>query len=103
MSLNFDCAHSIDLSLNENQLKEVRFSFDDQERYVWYYTPHPQNGLLIFDMKPYQRKLSYDLLELSYSSSGYKTAKSIINLNTLDHKNNLFNLKKYLPNLKIIH
>ena len=70
-------------SLNKNQLREVRFSFDDLERYVWYYTPHQQNGLLFFDMKPSQRKLFYDLLELSYSSDGYKTAKSIINLETI--------------------
>ena len=45
-------------SLNENQLEKIKFPFEDNERYIWYYTPHPQNGLLIFDMKPYQRKLS---------------------------------------------
>ncbi|MDG2101882.1 MAG: DUF3500 domain-containing protein [Dehalococcoidia bacterium] len=70
-------------SLNENQLEKIKFPFEDNERYIWYYTPHPQNGLLIFDMKPYQRKLSYDLLELSYSSNGYKTAKAIINLENI--------------------
>ena len=64
-------------------LQNVKFSFEDQERYIWYYTPHSQNGLLFFDMKPYQRKLTLDLLELSYSSNGYKTAKSIINLENI--------------------
>jgi len=70
-------------SLSENQLEKIKFPFEDKERYIWYYTPHPQNGLLIFDMKPYQRKLSYDLLELSYSYHGYKTAKEIINLENI--------------------
>tara|TARA_B110000438_G_scaffold30148_1_gene29347 strand:- start:6074 stop:7069 length:996 start_codon:yes stop_codon:yes gene_type:complete len=70
-------------SLDETQLQNVKFSFEDQERYIWYYTPHSQNGLLFFDMKPYQRKLTLDLLELSYSSNGYKTAKSIINLENI--------------------
>ena len=67
-------------SLDEEQINKVRFDFDGDERFKWYYTPHEQNGLLIFEMKPYQRKLVLELLELTYSSDGYKTAKSIIDL-----------------------
>ena len=55
-------------SLDENQTKVLSFDFNDDERFIWYYTPHEQNGLLVFDMKPYQRKLLFELLELTYSS-----------------------------------
>ena len=34
-------------------------------------------------MKPYQRKLLFELLELTYSSKGYRTARSIINLESI--------------------
>ena len=68
---------------DSEQKDKLLFDFEDQERYVWYYTPHPQNGLLVFDMKPFQRKLVYELLELSYSKEGYETAKSIINLENI--------------------
>ena len=67
-------------SFDTKQKNKLNFNFEDQERYVWYYTPHPQNGLLVFDMKPFQRKLVYELLEISYSKDGYNKAKSIINL-----------------------
>lgn len=70
-------------SLDKIQLEKVKFDFNDEERFIWYYTPHEQNGLLVFQMKPFQRKLLYELLELTYSSQGYKTAKSIINLETI--------------------
>ena len=65
-------------SLDENQTKILSFDFNDDERFIWYYTPHKQNGLLVFDMKPYQRKLLFELLELTYSSKGYKTAFVVI-------------------------
>ena len=70
-------------SLDNAQLKQVKFDFSDEERFIWYYTPHEQNGLLVFQMKPYQRKLLYELLELTYSTQGYKTARSIINLESI--------------------
>lgn len=70
-------------SLDENQTKILSFDFNDDERFIWYYTPHKQNGLLVFDMKPYQRKLLFELLELTYSSKGYRTARSIINLESI--------------------
>tara|TARA_B110000196_G_scaffold291062_1_gene277729 strand:- start:735 stop:2939 length:2205 start_codon:yes stop_codon:yes gene_type:complete len=81
------------------------------------------NGKLINNEKDINAKLLNNLLgdrfknlnieNINFSSDNdftftvnkkFKTSnfhlKSIINLNTLDHKNNLFNLKKYLPNLK---
>ena len=70
-------------SLDNFQLKQINFKFEDDERFIWYYTPHEQNGLLVFQMKPYQRKLVYELLELTYSNKGYQTAKSIINLESI--------------------
>ena len=44
-------------SLDKIQLEKVKFDFNDEERFIWYYTPHEQNGLLVFQMKPFQRKL----------------------------------------------
>lgn len=70
-------------SFDDQQIKKVSFDFEGDERYKWYYTPHEQNGLLLFEMKPYQRKLLFELLELTYSSDGYKTARSIINLESI--------------------
>ena len=70
-------------SLDENQKSKLIFDFSDDERYVWYYTPHVQNGLLIFDMKPFQRNYVYDLMKLSYSIKGYETSRSIIDLETI--------------------
>jgi len=70
-------------SFDDHQIKKVSFDFEGDERYKWYYTPHEQNGLLLFEMKPYQRKLLFELLELTYSSDGYKTARSIINLESI--------------------
>ena len=70
-------------SFDDHQIKKVSFDFEGDERYKWYYTPHEQNGLLLFEMKPYQRKLLFELLELTYSSEGYKTARSIINLESI--------------------
>ena len=35
-------------SLDNFQLKKINFKFEDDERYIWYYTPHEQNGLLVF-------------------------------------------------------
>ncbi|MEC7837446.1 MAG: DUF3500 domain-containing protein [Chloroflexota bacterium] len=70
-------------SFDDYQIKKVSFDFEGDERYKWYYTPHEQNGLLLFEMKPYQRKLLFELLELTYSSDGYKTARSIINLESI--------------------
>ena len=38
-------------SFDSEQKDKLLFDFEDQERYVWYYTPHPQNGLVVFLMK----------------------------------------------------
>ena len=48
---------------SKNENFTANFKFEDDERFIWYYTPHKQNGLLVFDMKPYQRKLLFELLD----------------------------------------
>jgi len=67
-------------SLTPEQKAVAQFSFDAQERFVWFYTPVPRKGLTLKAMTEPQRKLAMNLLRSGLSDKGYTKAETIRSL-----------------------
>jgi len=76
-------------SLTPDQKEKAVFAFASDERTHWHFIPtgpppmFPRNGLTIKEMSEAQRKAAHALLEASLSQRGYKTASSIMDLETV--------------------
>src|SRR4051794_13011567 len=73
-------------SLTPEQRQQTTFAFEGDERLRWHFIPtetFPRKGLLIRQMNESQRKLAHDLLRTGLSQSGYLTASSIMDLETV--------------------
>ncbi|HET9017495.1 MAG TPA: DUF3500 domain-containing protein [Thermomicrobiaceae bacterium] len=72
-------------ALTPDQRARAVFPFDDQERYRWYYTPNPRQGIPLAAMERDQQRLAHRLAATGLSRTGYFTATAIIGLeSTLD-------------------
>jgi hypothetical protein len=67
-------------SLTPEQKAVAQFSFDAEERFVWFYTPVPRKGLTLKAMTEPQRKLAMNLLRSGLSEKGYTKAETIRSL-----------------------
>lgn len=67
-------------SLTPDQRTVAQFAFDAEERFVWFYTPVPRQGLTLKAMTEPQRKLAMNLLRSGLSEKGYTKAETIRSL-----------------------
>jgi hypothetical protein len=67
-------------SLTPDQKKVAQFPFTAEERFVWFYTPVPRQGLTLKAMTEPQRKLAMNLLRAGLSEKGYAKAEIIRSL-----------------------
>ena len=67
-------------SLTPEQKKVAQFPFDSEQRFVWFYTPVPRQGLTLKAMTEPQRKLAMNLLRAGLSEKGYSKAETIRSL-----------------------
>jgi hypothetical protein len=78
-----DAANAFIKSLDEEQSKKARYTFEDKERDNWNFVPIARNGLPIKDMKPEQRVLARKLLETGMSDSALVKIDTIMALEKL--------------------
>lgn len=76
----FQAAETFLESLSPEQRKSASFSFKDDERYDWHYTPRKRSGLALKDMSADQQALSLKLLKVGLSQSGYWKSTTIMKL-----------------------
>jgi hypothetical protein len=72
-------------SLSPEQRQKAVFPIDSDEWTRWHFIPvvqFPRHGLTIKEMSDLQRQKAHDLLKVSLSQAGYKTATSIMSLET---------------------
>ena len=70
-------------SLDQRQRGRATFSFEDDERYVWAYTPGTRQGLAIGDMRPDQRAGAMALVASALSSRTAGEVGAIMALETI--------------------
>jgi Protein of unknown function (DUF3500) len=75
-----DAASSFLKDLNPEQKSKATFTFDDDSRFEFRYTPRARKGLPIKEMTEPQRKLAHALLKTGMSMRGYTTATTIMDL-----------------------
>ena len=80
VSLMTDTAKRLLVTLDARQKAKAMMSFDDPERFRWFYTPVDRKGLTWFEMSPYQRHLASALLAAGLSQTGYIKAVTIMSL-----------------------
>lgn len=67
-------------SLSDEQRSRATFTFDDDRRFEFRYTPRARTGLALKDMTESQRTLAHALLKTGLSMRGYTAATQIIEL-----------------------
>jgi hypothetical protein len=76
----FQAAETFLESLSPEQRNSASFSFKDDERYDWHYTPRKRSGLALKDMSADQQALSLKFLKVGLSQSGYWKSTTIMKL-----------------------
>lgn len=78
-----DAAQALLASLDKDQLSQIRFTLDDEERRTWSNLPvlsTPREGLSFDEMTEAQGALALALLEATLSDQGYEEALGIITI-----------------------
>jgi hypothetical protein len=70
-------------SLDQPQRARATFSFEDDERYVWAYTPGTRQGLALGDMRPDQRDGAMAIVASALSSRAAGEVGAIMALETI--------------------
>src|SRR5689334_12516107 len=73
-------------SLTPEERQQAALPFEGDERMRFHYIPNeqfPRKGLQLKAMTDAQRQLAHDLMKTGLSASGYKTAASIMELETV--------------------
>src|SRR4051812_37095297 len=65
-----DAARQFLASLTADQRAKAAFTFDDQERFDWWFIPRLRKGLMLKDMTPPQQQLARKLLTTGLSTRG---------------------------------
>jgi len=79
-SLMTEAANRFLVALTPDQRAKATFSWDDAERFKWFYVPIERKGLPLREMSPFQKHLASALLSAGLSQSGYIKAVSIMSL-----------------------
>jgi hypothetical protein len=67
-------------SLTPEQAAEVRFDFDDEERFNWHFIPRDRNGLPLGEMEPHQQALAHSMMSAVLGYRGVMKAATIMSL-----------------------
>lgn len=67
-------------TLDTEQKKKCVFSFDDEERFNWHYTPLVRKGISLKELDSKQKQSALRLLHFGLSSDGYAKATNIMML-----------------------
>jgi hypothetical protein len=67
-------------ALTPEQRARALCPFDDDERFVWHFTPVPRRGIPLKDLTPAQRLLAQALIASGYSPDGAAKAMTIMSL-----------------------
>jgi hypothetical protein len=73
-------AHAFLALLDAEQRARATRTFDDPERFEWFFTPVPRNGLPLGQMTTEQRAAALRLLQSVTSSQGYLKATGVLHL-----------------------
>jgi hypothetical protein len=72
-----DAAKQLLASLTPDQRAKAAFTFDDQERFDWWFIPRLRKGLMLKDMTPAQQQLTRKLLASGLSAKGVAETEQI--------------------------
>jgi hypothetical protein len=75
-----EAARAFLASLDDGQRARATRSFEDGERYEWFFTPVARTGLPLKEMTTAQRAAALDLLRAATSSQGYLKATGVMHL-----------------------
>jgi hypothetical protein len=78
-----DLASKANTFLNslDNKLKtKAHYTFDDGERFNWFFVPRSRNGVNLHDLNNVQREAVFTLLKASLGKHGYQKATDVIAL-----------------------
>lgn len=67
-------------ALTPEQRTVAVFPFEDEERFVWHFTPVPRRGIPLKDLTPTQRQLAQALISSGYGPAGAVKAATIMSL-----------------------
>ena len=70
-------------TLDPGQRERATYRFEDDERYVWAYTPGVRGGLALADMRTEQRVAALDVVTAAMSERGATEVRAIIALETV--------------------
>jgi Protein of unknown function (DUF3500) len=63
--------------------EQATFAFDDEERFVWAYTPGERAGLALRDMRSHERDAAMAVVDAALSDRGAREVRDIIALETI--------------------
>lgn len=88
-----DAANKLLDSVNADQKAKIAFDFDDKERTNWIFVPMQdkdrmptRKGLRLEEMNADQKQIVLDLLKTGTSESGFKSAVTIMSLESILHE-----------------
>jgi hypothetical protein len=67
-------------TLDDAQVKKIRWPFDSEERFNWHFVPRERQGLSFKEMTEPQRKAAMSLLRAGLGEKGYSKAETIRSL-----------------------
>jgi hypothetical protein len=67
-------------TLDNQQIKKLKFPIEDTERFNWHFVPKSRQGIPLKDLSANQKKAALTLLKATLSSQGYQKAIGIIQL-----------------------
>lgn len=70
-------------TLDDSLKARAVYTYDDSERFNWWFVPRSRNGLSFHDMNPAQRAAAMSLLKASLSGQGYQKASGILALEAI--------------------
>jgi hypothetical protein len=73
-------AKALIAALDETQAAKIRWPFDSDERFNWYFVPRERKGLPLKEMNEQQRAAAFALLRAGLGASGYTKAETIRSL-----------------------
>ena len=64
-------------TLDSDQVAQIRWPFDSEERFNWHFVPRQRQGLPLKEMDERQRRAAFALLRAGLSEKGYSKAETI--------------------------
>lgn len=75
-----DATQNFLASLSPEQVSQVTFDFDDEERFNWHFIPRERNGLPLREMEPHQQALAHAMMASVLGYRGVMKATTIMSL-----------------------